>query len=295
MKRLATILLFVTVMSVSTTALAATPVATPTGYAHPDWLADTDWLGQQLDNDQLAVIALTPPADFEQGHIPGAVQVDWPDLALSDSAQIADWRAQMETLLTKLGIERADTVVIYDDGTIYAPRLWWILYQLGHQNIRILNGGFPAWNAAGLAVETGAVTPQPAAEPYVGEPNDDAIATVDEVVASLDDSNTVLVDARSKDEFSQGHIPGAVLFPFTEVAESGQPPFWKSAEQLQSEFAALGVTPDKYVIPYCSTGVRSAALYFTLGLIGYDNVSLFSGSYEEWTADPSRPVETGNE
>ncbi len=293
MKRLAAILMLMTVVGSPAAALAATPVATPTGYAHPDWLADSTWLAEQLDDSNIAVIALTPPEDFAQGHIPGAVQVDWPDMALSESAQIADWRTQMEALLTKLGIERNDTVVIYDGGTIYGPRLWWILYQLGHQDIRILNGGLPAWNAAGLAVETGSVTPQPAAEPYVGMPNDDAIATVDEVVAVLEDPNTVLVDARSKDEFSQGHIPGAVLFPFTEVAESGQPPFWKTSEQLQSEFAALGVTPDIQVIPYCSTGVRSAALYFTLRLIGYDNVSLFSGSYAEWTSDPSRPVEKG--
>ncbi len=294
MKRLVAILLLITVIAAPASALAATPVATPTAYAHPEWLADATWLGQQLDDDQLVVIALTPPADFAQAHIPGAVQVDWPDLALSESAQIADWRMQIEALVTKLGIERTDTVVIYDGGTLYAPRLWWILYQLGHQDIRILNGGLPAWNAAELAVETGAVTAQPAAEPYVGEPNDDAIATVDEVVAVLGDPNTVLVDARKKDEFAKGHIPGAVLFPFTDVAESGQPPFWKSAEQLQSEFAALGVTPAKQVIPYCSTGVRSAALYFTLRLIGYDNVSLFSGSFAEWTADPSRPVETGD-
>ncbi len=201
----------------------------------------------------------------------------------------------MEALLTSLGIERNDTVVIYDGGTLYAPRLWWILYQLGHQDIRILNGGLPAWNAAGLARETGAATPQPAAEPYVGEPNDDAIATVDEVVAALGDPNTVLVDARTQDEFAQGHIPGAVSFPFTEVAESGATAILeigRSSSRRNSRH--LGVTPDKQVIPYCSTGVRSAALYFTLRLIGYENVSLFSGSYAEWTADPSRPMESGN-
>ena len=101
----------------------------------------------------------------------------------------------------------------------------------------------------------------------------------------------MLVDARSPDEFAQGHIPGAVPFPFTDVSEPDQPRYWKSAEQLRVEFAALGITPDKHVIPYCSTGVRSAALYFTLRLIGYENVSLFSGSYAEWTADPSRPIE----
>lgn len=271
---------------------AATPVATGDGYAHPEWLVDPAWLDQHLHDEHLIVIALTPANDFSAGHIEGAVQVDWPDLALSESSQIDSWRTQMEALLTKLGVERADTVVIYDGGTIYAPRLWWILYQLGQQHIRILNGGLPAWSAAGLPLTKGAAAPVAASTPYAGTPNDDAIATVDEVAASLHETNTVLVDARTRDEYDKGHIPGAVLFPFTDVAVAGSPPVWKSADELRQEYEALGVTPDKHAIAYCSTGVRSAALYFTLRLIGYDDVSLFSGSYEEWVADPSRPVET---
>jgi thiosulfate/3-mercaptopyruvate sulfurtransferase len=273
-------------------AFAQSPVATPAGYAHPDWLADPAWLDQHLHDENLIVIALTPPGDFEKGHIDGAVQVDWPDLALSESSQIDAWRTQMEKLLTNLGVERADTVVIYDGGTLYAPRLWWILYQLGQPDIRILNGGLPAWTAAALPLTEGASSLTAASAPYTGEPNDDAIATVDQVVAALDDPNTILVDARTKDEYDQGHIPGAVLFPFTDVATAASPHVWKSAPDLQSAFAALDVTPDKHVIAYCSTGVRSAALYFTLRLIGYPDVSLFSGSYDEWTTDPSRPVET---
>ena len=272
-------------------ALAQSPVATPEGYAHPDWLVDPSWLEQHLHDDGLAVIALTPPEDFEKGHIDGSAQVDWPDLALSESSQISAWRTQMEALLTQARRRAADTVVIYDGGTLYAPRLWWILYQLDQQDIRILNGGFPAWTAAGLPLAKGASSPVGASTPYVGEPNDAAIATVDQVVAALDDPKTVLVDARTKDEYDQGHIPGAVLFPFTDVATAESPHVWKSATELQKEFTALGVTPDKHVIAYCSTGVRSAALYFTLRLIGDDDVALFSGSYQEWTADPSRPVE----
>ena len=291
MKRIIAALLLVAAIGSIQPGLATTPVAPAAGYAHPEWLADPAWLSQHINDDSLSVIALTPGDEFAGGHIPGAVQVDWPDLALSESAQIDAWRSQMEAWLTDLGIERSDTVVIYDGGTLYAPRLWWILYQLGHQDIRILNGGLSAWTDAGQALETGAVTPESAPEPYIGEPNDEAIATVDEVVAAVDDPATVLVDARTPDEYAQGYIPGAALFPFTEVAEPGQPPVWKSAEQLHAEFAALGVTPDKQVIAYCSTGVRSAALYFTLRLIGYDNVALFSGSYAEWTADPSRPIE----
>jgi len=274
-------------------AAADTPVATPTGYAHSDWLVDPGWLDRHLGDSGLQVIALTPADEFAKGHIDGAMQVDWPDLALTESAQIDSWRAQMETLLTKLGVTPSDTVVVYDGGTLYAPRLWWILYQLGQQDVRILNGGLPAWTAAGLPVSKGAAHPAAAAQPYQGRPNDAAIATVDQVVAALNDPNTVLVDARTKDEYDQGHIPGAVLFPFTDMATPNSPHVWKSVEELQKAFTALGVTPDKHVIVYCSSGVRSAGVYFTLRLIGYDDVALFSGSYDEWSADPNRPVEKG--
>src|SRR5215204_1687018 len=192
MKRMVAALALFVALSPLGALLAATPVATPSGYAQPGWLADSAWLAEQLDNDRVSVIALTPPEDFALGHISGAVQVDWPDLALSESAQIDVWREGMESLLTTLGVERDDTVVIYDGGTLYAARLWWILYQLGHQDVRILNGGLPAWTSTGQPLETGTASPNPSAEPYVGEPNDDAIATVNEVVAALDDPNTVL-------------------------------------------------------------------------------------------------------
>ncbi len=294
MKRSVTFLIALFFMAVGMLpAGAATPVATPVGYEQPDWLVDPGWLDQHLGDSGLRVIALTSADDFAKGHIDGAVQVDWPELALTESAHIATWRTQMETLLTKLGVMPSDTVVVYDGGSLYAPRLWWILYQLGQQDVRILNGGLPAWTAAGLSVTTGAANPTAAAQPYQGQPNDAAIATVDQVVAALNDSNTILVDARTKDEYDQGHIPGAVLFPFTDVASADSPHVWKSAEELQHAFAALGVTPDKHIIVYCSSGVRSAGVYFTLRLIGYDDVALFSGSYNEWTADPSRPVEKG--
>lgn len=296
MKRLAValpllVLLVAGVIPVSAATPVASPAATPTGYAHPDWLVDPAWLDQHLHVKNLIVIALTPADEFAKGHIDGAVQVDWPELALSESSQITVWRGQMETLLTKLGVERADTVVIYDGGTLYAPRLWWILYQLGQTDIRILNGGLPAWFAAKLPLATGAAKPIAASVPYKGVSNENAIVTVDQVVSALNDAHTILVDARTQSEYDQGHIPGAVLFPFTNVAVAESPHVWKSAAELQREFAALGVTPDKQVIAYCSSGVRSAAIYFTLRLIGYEHVALFSGSYDEWVQDPSRPVE----
>jgi thiosulfate/3-mercaptopyruvate sulfurtransferase len=276
-------------------AAEATPVASPqsgSGYAHPEWLADAAWLKAHLSDPTVKVVALTPSGDFAKGHIPGAAQIDWTDLTIVETSDqsVATWRGDVERKLTALGVARSDTVVVYDGGTFYAARLWWVLFQLGHADVRILNGGFPAWTAAGGEVETGPSTAKPAAQPYVGTPDESAIATLDEVKAALDNPSVAFVDARAPSEFRAGHIPGAFNVEFTRNGTPTEPRYWKSAADLRALYAAAGVTPDKTVIPYCSTGVRSAATYFTLRLIGYEHVSLFTGSWQEWSSHPELPV-----
>ena len=110
---------------------------------------------------------------------------------------------------------------------------------------------------------------KPAATPYVGMPDESAIATLAETSAAVDQPNVAFVDARTAEEYAAGHIPGAVDIPFTDNAAPDSPHIWKSADELRAMYAAAGITPDKNVIAYCSTGVRSAATYFTLVLIGY--------------------------
>jgi thiosulfate/3-mercaptopyruvate sulfurtransferase len=298
------LLAFFTVSGQSTSGTSAVSVAveasTPTTaatYAHPEWLVDGAWLQAHIGaSSGVRVIALTPAEDFAKGHIPGAAQVDWPELSIVETSDqsVATWRAAVEERLTALGVTRDETVVIYDGGTLYAPRLWWILDQLGHEDKRILNGGLQAWTDAGGALESGPSTVQPAATPYVGVPNEDAIETIAEVQTAVGDPNTVLVDARSASEYEAGHIPGAVNIEFTENAVGGGSTEWKSAADLLAMYEAVGATPDKTVIAYCSTGVRSAAVYFTLRLLGYEHVMLFTGSFKEWSAIPGLPITTGD-
>ncbi|MGH2558910.1 MAG: sulfurtransferase [Thermomicrobiales bacterium] len=272
--------------------------ATPAGdggYAHPEWLAEPAWLMEHLDDANVTVIGLTPASNFGNGHIPGAAQIDWQDLEIVDTSDpaIAAWQGEVEQILTRLGVARDDTVVIYDGGTLFAPRLWWVLHQLGHVDKRVLNGGLDAWEAAGGEIEEGEVAVEPATEPYQGTPDDSALATLDEVEAALDDPNVILVDSRTIEEYVDGHIPGAISITFTENAVADDPKVWKSAEDLRAMYEAAGVTPDTLVISYCSTGVRSATTYFTLGLIGYENVALYTGSWDEWNSHPELPTTRG--
>jgi thiosulfate/3-mercaptopyruvate sulfurtransferase len=182
--------------------------------------------------------------------------------------------------------------VIYDGGTFYAARLWWVLHQLGHEDKRILDGGLPAWTESGGSVERGVSRVAASDEPYVGTPNEETLTRIEEVAAIVESGEDVLVDARSADEFRQGRIPGAVNIPFLENAVPDSGGRWKSPADLRAMYRAKGVTPDKLVIPYCTTGVRSANTYFTLRALGYPEVKLYSASYAEWSSDPNRPIET---
>ncbi len=275
--------------------LARAVTLTQSGYAHAGWLVDAPWLQAHLNDSKVKVIALTASSEFRSGHIPGAAQIDWTDLGLADTSDpsITHWQADIEQKLARLGISRSDTVLIYDDGTLYAPRLWWILEELGHQDKRILNGGLIAWTNAGGNIEKGASTVHPATQSYKGTSNAAALATLDEVKAVLDDPNVVLVDARTPAEYVRGHIPGAINIPFIDNAVATAPKVWKSREDLRAMYEAAGVTSDKTVIPYCSTGVRSAATYFTLTLLGYPHVSLYTGSWDEWSKHPELRTSIG--
>lgn len=276
--------------------IAATPEpVTASGYAHPEWLVDPAWLYAHATDERLRIVALTPADAFANGHVPAAAQIDWPDLAIVDTSDpsIARWQGEVEGKLTTLGITSSDTVVIYDDGSLFAARLWWVLDQLGHADKRILNGGLAAWTGAGGALETGPSRIAPAAEPYRGHPNTASLASLETVKASLNDPDVVRVDARSAQEYRDGYIPGAVNIEFTTNAAANPPKLWKSAAELRALYTAAGVTPDKRVIPYCATGVRSAVTYFTLRLIGYEHVALYTGSWKEWSGHPELPKTTG--
>ena len=272
----------------------ASPFARPPARPHPDWLVDPAWVADRQERPNARVVALQPAADFAKGHVPGAVQIDYPALDLDDSstAGLAKWGTATRKRIGELGLAQGQSIVVYDDGTLFSARLWWVLRYLGHTEVRMLNGGWAAWQAAHGKAATGPAAPVDLGA-YRGPTDPRLLAPVTLVAAAVKAGSAVLVDVRSPQEYAAGHVPGAVNVPYTDNADPAPLAMWRPAADLSRLYAAAGVTPDRPVIAYCSTGVRSAVTVFTLRMLGYPDVRLFSGSWREWTADPKRPVTTG--
>ena len=245
-----------------------------------------------------------PPAElYASGHLPGAVAVDLDrDLA----APVGDGRrgrhplpdpGALQEALRRWGINEDSSVVAYDDADgSSAARAWWLLRWAGLRDVRVLDGGIAAWTAAGLPLTAEVPSPEPGN--VLVRPG--AMPVLDaESAAGLVAGGGVLLDARVEPRYRgevepvdpvAGHIPGARSAPASgNVDVSGR---FLSAERLRERFARLGVETDRAAAAYCGSGVTAAQEVLALHVAGIP-AALYAGSWSEWVADRSRPVETG--
>lgn len=242
-------------------------------------------------------------AAYEAGHVPGASYVDM-DAELADPP--GDGRRGRHPLpdadrfaaaMRAHGVRAGAPVVVYDagDGTS-AARAWWLLTYHGHRDVRLLDGGLAAWEAAGMPVST--ETPAPEPGDFAADPGH--LPVVDADGAARVGRDGVLLDARVTPRYLgeaepvdpvAGHIPGAVSAPtFDNVDAAGR---WRPAEVLADRFVDLGAVPGHEVAVYCGSGVTAAHEVLALRRVGVD-AALYPGSWSEWVSDPSRPVATGD-
>ncbi|MGD9531265.1 sulfurtransferase [Pseudonocardia sp.] len=234
------------------------------------------------------------PRAYAQAHVPGAVFLgwltDWSDPGDRVEGQLAAAPLFAE-VLGRAGIGPDTTVVAYDDGVLYlAARLTWALRHYGHDRVRILAGGFPAWLRAGLP--TTADVPAPAAREFpVPEPG--ALrATLPDVVAALEDGSAAIVDCRMPSTYAAagGHIPGATRLPAPQLFDPGTGRL-RDAGELRRQAEAAGVAAERPTILYCGAGVSAAAAYVALREIGIEDVRVYDGSWSEWCTTPGTPRE----
>lgn len=259
-----------------------------TEYAIPT-IVDTDWLEfERSVNPDLIVVAIASAADFESGHIPGAIRIAPADIDIAGSED-ANWQSDFEQVLGDSGISAESVVVVYDHGDANSARLWWALTRLSHQSVAVLDGGMFAWESNGLPVEVGTSPPMLSPVIYYGSVNHALVATTVDVEAAISNPGYVIIDARTAEEFASGHIPGAVNIPA--AANFDENGALLPIEELYTLYFDAGITPDLTVIVYCASGIRASSTALTLSSLGFWSVQVYAGSWPEWTSDPTRSVE----
>ncbi|MGV2290888.1 sulfurtransferase [Trinickia sp. YCB016] len=242
---------------------------------------------------------------YAAGHIPGAHYLHL-DRDLSGAKTGTNGRhplpdrAALVAALAAQGLNQNQQIVAYDaQSGVYAARLWWLLRWLGHDSAAVLDGGLLAWQAAGFALDT-QVPAKSAGNFKAVAP---LVATVDAqaVLRNLSAPDRIVIDARSPDRYRGenetidpvgGHIPGARnRFYMDNLTADGR---FKSAHSLREDFSAVlsGKLPEQVMLQ-CGSGVTACHNALAMEIAGLHGAALYSGSWSEWCADPSRPVATG--
>ncbi len=284
------------------------------------FLVETDWLEEHLYDPHIRIVdmrgyvrtvesngvqeALYVGAreEYEQGHIPGAIYIDWssdivdPDESIE--AQIAP-PERFAAVLSSVGIGDQHQIVVHDShpASQFATRFWWACSYYGHNQIVVLNGGFNKWEGEGKEIEHAIPSyPEAIFTPTI-QPK--LRTTAYEIMQNLDSHGMKLLDARERKQFTgeivrghgrPGHIPGAINIPREALIDSATGTF-KSSEELQKIFLHAGVRPDERQVAYCNGGVAATTLLFGLAMLGYPELTNYDGSWNEWGIRQNLPVE----
>jgi thiosulfate/3-mercaptopyruvate sulfurtransferase len=277
-----------------------------------DALVTTDWLERELGASDLRIVDATKfmsgtdrdaRAEYEAGHIPGAVFMDLTELvdASNPIENMAPSAEKFASRMQSLGLGDGSRIVLYDDSPLKsAARAWWLLKLFGAHDVALLDGGLAKWKAEGRALEMGKQSLRH--RHFTVWRDAKAVRTKEQMAANVDSGAEQVVDARPAARFTgeerdprpniaPGHIPGSKSLPFTELLKADGT--WKQGDDLQAVFDAAGVDFDKPLVASCGSGMTASAIAFAAHLLGKDDVAVYDGSWTEWGADPATPKATG--
>jgi len=275
-------------------------------YKNPDALVETDWLEEHLGDAAIRAIEVDEDTQaYEKGHVRGAVSWNWTTDLHAWVGRDYIWQAGFSELLSKAGVGKDTTVVLYGgNNNWFAAYAYWLLKLRGFDNVKLLNGGRKKWELESRELTQEVPSHKATGFAIEGAERPEIRALRDEVLGKL--GKSAFVDVRSPEEYrgeklapdhlpqeqSQvpGHIPAAANIPWVKAAnEDGT---FKSAKELRELYESEGITPDKEVIAYCRIGERSSHTWFALTeLLGYGTVKNYDGSWTEYGSLVGVPIE----
>lgn len=238
-------------------------------------------------------------AAYDEGHITGAFFVDWTRDIVNVNDPVPVQIAKPEhfaSTMSSIGIGDGTPVIAYDDyRSAFASRFAWALRYHGHDDVRVLDGGFAAWVKGGHPTSTH--PPRPTTAKFTPRIRPELRRTAQDVEAAQ--GTILLLDARMREQFDgkvsaasrTGHIPHARSVPYPDFfEEDGR---YKSPEAIAKILAAAGVDPKdtRPIVAYCNAGVTACTVRNALALVGRDDVAIYDGSWNEWGNDSARPIE----
>ncbi|WP_050927920.1 3-mercaptopyruvate sulfurtransferase [Aestuariivita boseongensis] len=278
----------------------------------PKTLVSTEWLAAHLKDPDLRILdgswylpaaGRDPKAEYDAAHIPGARFFDIDEISdlRSDLPHMAPPAEKFMSRMRAMGVGDGHQVVIYDGaGVVSAARVWWLFRLMGQENVAVLDGGFPRWQAEGREIED--LPPMVRDRHMTVRVQNQLVRDVTQVSSASKLGDVEIVDARSPGRFAgsepepreglrAGHIPGSKNLPYQALMNDDGT--MKDAAGLRAAFDAAGIDLAKPAITTCGSGVTACILALAMERLGKDDWSVYDGSWAEWGAFPTVPVATG--
>ncbi len=249
-------------------------------------------LPDYLGKDNVVVVDMQSPEDYETSHLEGAVNIPAEDIVINVPVKnMLTSKKKIESVMGSHGISNDTLVIAYDADKMSASRLLWTLFMYGHENVKVVDGGFDAISTSGLSLsdKVPAITE---ATFTANEPSSEWCVDIARIKEQVNNpqKNVVLLDVRSDEEYqTEGKIPTSVMMNYmTNFFQDGT---FKTTEITRINYLQNKIYPEDEIIIYCKTSFRAAPVFVQLYEAGYRNIKLYDGAFLEWSSNSDNPLE----